>query len=78
MTSKNLRDRFIRLTMTLAVGGTAFQLSGCDSRVRATLLTGLEETTQSLSEALISAFFISLDDEDGGTTTTTGGGLTTT
>lgn len=77
MTSRNLRDRFIRLAMTLAVGGSAFQLSGCDTRVRATLLTGLEETTQSLSEALISAFFLSLDNDDGGTTTT-GGGLTTT
>lgn len=77
MTTKNLGERFIRLAMTVAVGGSAFQLGGCDPRVRETVLTGLETTTQSLSTALISAFFLSLD--NGSTTgTTTTGGLTTT
>jgi hypothetical protein len=58
--------------MAIAMGGTAFQLSGCDPQVRSTLLTGLETTTQSLTAALISAFFLSLEDD------ATTGGLTTT
>lgn len=58
--------------MALAIGGSAFQLSGCDPAVRDTLLTGLETTTQSLSSALISAYFLSLGDDDGS------GGMTTT
>jgi len=59
--------------MALALGGSAFQLSGCDPAVRDTLLTGLETTTQSLSGALISAFFLSLQDGDSsiGSLTTT-------
>ena len=52
--------------MALAVGGSAFQLSGCDPAVRSTLLEGLQTTTSSLSTALISAFFLSLDDGNGG------------
>jgi len=58
--------------MTLAVGGSAFQLSGCDPAVRSTLLDGLLTTSTSLSTALISAFFLSLEDDpaDGGLTTT--------
>jgi hypothetical protein len=59
--------------MTLAVGGSAFQLSGCDPEVRSTLLEGLQTTTTSLSTALISAFFLSLEDDDAG-----GADLTTT
>lgn len=70
------KHRILRFLMAASVGGTAFQLSGCDPRVRDTILSGLEETTQSLSSALITAFFISLDDDStsGGTT----GGTTTT
>ena len=49
--------------MALAVGGSAFQLSGCDPAVRSTLLEGLQTTTSSLSTALISAFFLSLEDD---------------
>lgn len=55
--------------MVAAIGGSAFQLSGCDPAVRSTLLTGLETTTQSLSTALISALFLGLqnnDSSDGG------------
>ena len=76
MTKSRRGERFLRLAMTVAVGGTAFQLSGCDPAVRGTLLEGLEATTSSLTGALISAFFISLDDE----ADTSGGsnGLTTT
>ena len=60
--------------MALAVGGSAFQLSGCDPAVRDTLISGLESTTQGLSTALISALFISLQDdsESGSSLTTTG------
>lgn len=72
MAKHSLRQRVIRFVTALAVGGSAFQLSGCDPAVRDTLLTGLETTTQSLSSALISAFFLSIEDDD------TSGGLTTT
>jgi len=50
--------------MALAIGGSAFQLSGCDPAVRDTLISGLESTTQGLSSALISALFISLQSDD--------------
>jgi hypothetical protein len=46
------------------MGGSAFQLSGCDPDVRATLLTGLHQTTTGLSATLITAFFQSLADDD--------------
>lgn len=68
--------RIVRFAMTVAVGGSAFQLSGCDPAVRSTILEGLEATTTGLSGALISAFFISLEDE--GSTPGAGDGLTTT
>ncbi len=67
MTKRKVRGRFIRLVTALAVGGSAFQLSGCDPAVRGTLVTGLETTTQSLSSALISAFFLTLEDDAEGT-----------
>lgn len=72
MTKRKVRGRFIRLVTAVAVGGSAFQLSGCDPAVRGTLVTGLETTTQSLSTALISAFFLTLEDdaEGGGTSLT--------
>ncbi len=73
MARRNVRSRFVRLVMAAAVGGSAFQLGGCDPIVRDTLLIGLETTTTSLTNTLISAFFISLDDDDD-----TGAGLTTT
>lgn len=63
----------MRTVMALAVGGSAFQLSGCDPNVRASLLGGLSNTTNSLADALIAAFFISLADDTG-----SGGGVTTT
>ena len=62
----------MRTMTTVLVGGSVFQLSGCDPTVRATLLDGLETTTSSLSSALISAFFLSLQDDSGnGSLTTT-------
>ncbi len=72
MSKRNNRNRFLRLAAVAAVGGSAFQLSGCDPAVRGTILTGLETTTASLANTLISAFFISLEDDS------SGGGLTTT
>lgn len=60
MTKKSIRSRLSRAMMLICIGGTAFQLSGCDPAVRDALLTGLEQTTLSLSGALVSAFFLSL------------------
>lgn len=57
----------------MAIGGSAFQLSGCDPAVRDSLLSGLEDTTTALTNTLISAFFISLEQNASG-----GGSLTTT
>lgn len=74
MVKKSLRTRFMRSAMVLAVGGSAFQLTGCDPAVRSTLLDGLQATTSALSSALISAFFLSLDDDS----STTGGSTSTT
>jgi hypothetical protein len=56
----------------IMLGGSLFALSGCDPAVRATLLDGLQATTTTLSTALITAFFQSLEDsEDAGGLTTT-------
>ncbi len=73
MNRKTPWQRFIKLATAVAVGGSAFQISGCDPAVRDVVLTGLETTTSTLTQTLISAFFISL--EDGSSTTQ---GLTTT
>ena len=72
MAKRNLKTRLTRFAMAVAVGGTAFQLSGCDPAVRQAVLTGLEATTATLSTTLITAFFISLEDDQ------TSGSLTTT
>ncbi len=66
-------QRVIKLVSAVAVGGSAFQMSSCDPAVRDTVLSGLETTTSTLTQTLISAFFISL--EDGSSSTQ---GLTTT
>lgn len=60
MMKKSLRDRVYRAMMLICIGGSAFQLSGCDPAVRDALLTGLENTTLSLTNALVSALFLSL------------------
>ena len=73
MARTSLRERFIRFAMAVALGGSAFQLSGCDPDVRDSLLDGLEQTTQSLTTALITAFFLTLDDD-----ASSGSNLTTT
>ncbi len=74
MATRSVRTRLLRTAMALALGGSVFQLSGCDPAVRDQLLTGLQTTTTSLSSALISAFFLSLQNSS----STTGTGLTTT
>ena len=63
-------SRVARLVMATMLGGSVFQLSGCDPAVRDTLLDGLEATSQSLIVALNSAFFVSLADDNSGLTTT--------
>ena len=79
MNKRSVWTRVVRATTILAMGGSAFQLSGCDPDVRATLLTGLQQTTVGLTSTLVSAFFLSLADDDGsGTGGTTDTGLTTT
>ncbi len=71
MRKNKLRTRMTRALMAIAVGGSAFQMSGCDPAVRSTLLGGLEATTTTLTNALITAFFLSLDDDSGAGLTTT-------
>ena len=63
MTKRSYRRRIMRAVAALAVGGSAFQLSGCDTAVRQTILTGLQTTSTTLSASLITAFFQSLSDE---------------
>ena len=72
MTKRSFRKRCLKTAMALAVGGSAFQLSGCDPNVRQTVIDGLQSTTIGLSAALITAFFQTLEDD------ATTGGLTTT
>ena len=75
MVQRAPKRRLVRLAMSLAVGGSLFQLGSCDPAVRATLLTGMEQTTATLLNTVNSAFFISLQDDD---EDATDGGLTTT
>ncbi len=75
MAKRGLKRRFVRLGMSLVIGGSMFQLGSCDPSVRATLLTGLEQTTGTLLNTVNSAFFISLQDDDESQDST---GLTTT
>lgn len=72
MTKRSFRKRCLKTAMALAMGGSAFQLSGCDPNVRQTVINGLQSTTIGLSAALITAFFQTLEDD------ATTGGLTTT
>ena len=71
MRKNHVRTRVIRAMMAIAIGGSAFQMSGCDPAVRSTLLGGLQATTTTLTNALIAAFFLSLSDEQGSGLTTT-------
>ena len=77
MNKRSVWKRVIRATTILAMGGTAFAVSGCDPQVRSTLLSGLQSTTTGLTTALISAYFLSLANNDSTGTggTTSGSGL---
>ena len=57
MAKRSRRQRWMRATAALLVGGSALQLGSCDATVRSTLLTGLETTTSTLAQTFISAFF---------------------
>ena len=73
MAHRGFKRRWMGVLTAAAVGGSAFQLGGCDPTVRTALLSGLNETTNSLIVTISDAFFLSLqDDED-----ETNGGLTT-
>ena len=78
MTKRGLRRRALRFLAPVVIGGSMFQLGSCDPTVRDTLLSGLETTTQSLTNTLIQVFFTGL--QDTGSTGGGGGtaGLTTT
>ena len=65
MNKRSFRRRIMHAVAALAVGGSAFQLSGCDAAVRQTILTGLQTTSTTLSASLITAFFQSLADDPG-------------
>jgi len=71
MAKRSRRQRMLRATAALLVGGSALQLSSCDPTVRSTLLTGLEATSSTLAQTFISAFFFSLPDDEGSSLTTT-------
>ncbi len=72
MANRGFRHRALRVMAAFAMGGSVFQLGSCDPAVRDTVLSGLQVTTESLTDTLIAAFFTSLQDEDG-----SGSGLTT-
>ena len=71
MGRRTLRTRALRFVSVVAIGGSAFQLSGCDPNVRSVLLGGLATTTNSLADALIAAFFASIDDSGSGSSSLT-------
>ena len=75
MANRTLKRRLVRLAMSVVVGGSVLQVGSCDPAVRATLLTGLEQTTGTLLNTVNSAFFISLQDDDDSSSDST---LTTT
>ena len=73
MARRGIRQRMMRAAAAILVGGSVFQLGGCDPLVRTTLLTGLESTTGTLAQTFVTAFFVSLQEDE-----LSGGGLTTT
>ncbi len=72
MTKRGLRRRILRAAAAIAIGGSVFQLGGCDPAVRDVLLTGLETTTGTLAQTFVTAFFAGLQNDN------TTGSLTTT
>ena len=78
MAKRGFVRRMVHSMAAIAIGGSAFQLSGCDPLVRESILSGLEATTNALTDTLVSAFFLSLADEEETLTSGGTGGLTTT
>ncbi len=64
MARRGFKGRAIGLAAILAMGGSVFQLGGCDPAVRTELLGGLEMTTNALTDTVVTAFFISLQDDE--------------
>lgn len=64
-------SRWLRLARwaPLLVGGTALQLNlgSCDSNVRDTVLSGIQDAMTTLITSVIDAFFLSLQDIGGST-----------
>ena len=72
MANRGFNRRWLSILTTVALGGSMFQLGGCDPTVRTALLAGLNDTTNSLLVTISDAFFLSLEDDEEGDT-----GLTT-
>ena len=73
MAKGSIRQRVLSATMAVLLGGSVLQFGGCNSTVRDTLLTGLESTSATLAQTLITAFFATLTNDDD-----SGSGLTIT
>ena len=65
MAKRGFNRRLLTWVPAVARGGTVFQLGSCDPTVRSTLLGGLEATTATLANTVITAFFVSLQDDEG-------------
>ena len=79
MSNRGIRKKALRVVAGIAVGGSVFQIGGCDPAVRATLLAGLATTTEALTDTLITAFFTGLvNDAASAGSAGSGTGLTTT
>lgn len=60
LNSKKLR-KLMTWMMLIGMGGTSFQLSGCDQGIRSTVLGGLNSAADTLILSLTNALFQSLD-----------------
>lgn len=74
MIRRNWIKKLTALMLFVGMGGSTFQLSGCDQDIRSGIISGLNAATDSIVLALTQALFTSLDrqGEDDGLT----GGLT--
>ena len=63
MSNRGKRKKALRVVAGIAVGGSVFQIGGCDPAVPTTLLAGLAVTTEALADTLITAFFTGLTND---------------
>ncbi len=74
MRQRKCMNKIMTWMTLIGMGGVSFQLSGCDSSIRTTVLGGLNSATDTLLLSLTSALFQSLvnggQDDD-----LTGGGI---